>query len=445
MEYFMLLVIILSFLSFSFLSTAHSLTELSTESNGFTTDLIHRDSIISPFYNPTSSHQDRIIKALQRSKLRADYFSLSSSASGIIPSAEMIAARGVYLMKLNVGTPPIEIHLYFDTGSIVTWTQCAPCYNCFRQNLPLFNPKASSTYKTVSSNSKTCKSVDGSYSRARDNTCSYALTYMNKSYSRGIVSSDTLRFNSTVLRDFIFGCGYENAGTYGVNMCGIIGLGKGQGSLITQMGPRIGGKFSYCLRYHDPFSNSSESSKIHFGNKAVVSGSGSVSTRLYFFRHVYAVGLKGISVGKKKLVLTNSLSNSSKILGLFNEKIIVDSGATLTYLPKKMYSALEAAMRKEIKLQHADPVDEMLRVCYKAPPDGKMKGIPVVTFHFVGADVKLSALNTFLKVSESVYCLGFVPRIGVTVFGNLAQLNFLVGYDIKKMTISFKPTDCSKP
>lgn len=37
-----------------------------------------------------------------------------------------------------------------------------------------------------------------------------------------------------------------------------------------------------------------------------------------------------------------------------------------------------------------------------------------------------------------------VPLYGLYLFGNLLQRNVLVGYDLVKNEVSFKPTDCSK-
>ncbi|KAI3448973.1 hypothetical protein Pfo_005638 [Paulownia fortunei] len=442
MAVFKSLCIILSILSFVFLST-FSLTELNND--GFSTDLIHRDCLISPLHNSTASYWDLVNKALQRSKSRADYFSFRSFASGT-PTTEVMASHGDFLMKLSIGTPPFEINGIVDTASVLSWTQCAPCDNCFPQKLPIFTPRESSTYKVVPGNSKLCKYLGGRSSILGDNICRYSLYYLDSSYSHGAISSDTVTINSTSgspisQRNFIFGCGYENLGKFNEEASGVIGLGGGPGSLITQMNSVIGGKFSYCLVSHGH--RNPRSSKMHFGSKAVVSGAGVISTGLHIFRNSYALRFKGISVGKKKLAMTN-LSNSSslsKILGFLNERIIVDSGTILTHLPKKLYYPLEAEVKKEIKLEHADS-KEMLRLCYKTP-DGKMRG-PIVTVHFVGANVKLYPANTFLKVSENVHCLGFVPHDGVAIFGNLAQINFLVGYDLRRKTVSFKQTDCSK-
>ncbi|KAK4397485.1 Aspartyl protease AED1, partial [Sesamum angolense] len=137
--------------------------------------------------------------------------------------------------------------------------------------------------------------------------------------------------------NFGFGCGYENLGNFN-EASGVIGLGAGPGSLVNQMNSVIGGKFSYCVLSQSDIKNY-RSSRIHFGSNCVVSGASIVSTGLHIFRNSYTLRFKGISVGKKKLAMTR-LSNSlslSKILGFFNEPIIIDSGTVLTHLPKKLY------------------------------------------------------------------------------------------------------------
>lgn len=43
-----------------------------------------------------------------------------------------------------------------------------------------------------------------------------------------------------------FGCGSDNMGTF-IGVDGLVGLGKGQLSLVSQLGASVGGLFSYCL------------------------------------------------------------------------------------------------------------------------------------------------------------------------------------------------------
>lgn len=104
------------------------------------------------------------------------------------------------------------------------------------------------------------------------------------SYSNGVVSTETIIFQSTSLGQtvslpqIIIGCGQNNSGLFNEDGSGMIGLSRGSMSLISQMDSSIDGKFSYCLV--PAFSQLNSSSKVSFGNNAVVSGATVVSTLL---------------------------------------------------------------------------------------------------------------------------------------------------------------------
>ena len=63
--------------------------------------------------------------------------------------------------------------------------------------------------------------------------------------------------------------------------------------------------------------------------------------------------------------------------------------------------------------------------------------------HFTGADVRLSPLNAFVKVSEDMVCMSMIPTTEVAIYGNFAQMDFLVGYDLETRTVSFQRMDCT--
>ena len=113
----------------------------------------------------------------------------------------------------------------------------------------------------------------------------------------------------------------------------------------------------------------------------------------------------------------------------------------MTYLPLDIYSWLESAVRSEIGSKTVSDPLGILSLCYRVSTNLTM---PVITAHFAGADLKLNHFNTFIKTSTEVACLAFAPSIIVAIFGNVAQMNFLVGYDLSKGTVSFKPSDCGK-
>lgn len=89
-----------------------------------------------------------------------------------------------------------------------------------------------------------------------------------------------------------------------------------------------------------------------------------------------------------------------------------------------------------------DP-SRILELCYAAMDINDLN-IPVITTHFAGgAAVKLLPLNTFIPVAPNVTCFTFMPTSKSAVFGNLAQVHFLIGYDLHKIRFSFKPTVCA--
>jgi hypothetical protein len=219
----------------------------------------------------------------------------------------------------------------------------------------------------------------------------------------------------------------------------MIGLGHGPLSLVSQLGSSIGRKFSYCLV---PFLNANTSSKLIFGHKAIVSGMGTVSTPLVqgIINSFYYTNLEAFSVGDIIIKLELSTYGPNK-----QANTIIDSGSTLTYLPYAIYSRLESAMAAMIKLKRTKDPTQQMSLCYKTT--SKMLDVPTIIAHFSGADVHLKAVNTFIQIDHEVMCFAFVTNKfypGVVVFGNIAQQNFLVGFDLQKNIVSFKPTDCTK-
>jgi hypothetical protein len=100
-----------------------------------------------------------------------------------------------------------------------------------------------------------------------------------------------------------------------------------------------------------------------------------------------------------------------------------------------------------IKLQRVNdsgPIHELNLLCYQSTIDELE--VPIITAHFIGADLQLKALNTFIQVDDKIVCFAFTSYGyfgGAATFGYIAQHNFLVGYDFQKKIVSFKPSDCT--
>ncbi|KFK31747.1 hypothetical protein AALP_AA6G154000 [Arabis alpina] len=370
----------------------------SSSPNGFTIDLIHRRS---------------------NSSRRLPY----TDQLGGSPYANTVFDNTQYLMKLQIGTPPFEIEVVIDTGSEILWTQCLPCLNCYNQLAPMFDPSKSSTYKE-----KRCKKSDQS--------CPYELIYGDGSYSKGVFATDTVTIQSTsgkafVMPEFTFGCGHNNSGTLSPNTSGIVGLDLGALSLTSQMGEKYYGVFSYCF-------SAKGSSKINFGDNAIVSGAGTVSTDLFMKTEkpgYYYLNLDAISVGANRIETLGTPFHAS------DGNMIIDSGSTYTHLPQGYCNQVKEAVESFVQADRVTVPDVQL-LCYNSD---SIEIFPVITMHFSGgADLVLERYNMY-GVSRGVACMTLVcgDPTQLAIFGNRAQNNILVGYDPSSLLVSFKPTDCS--
>ncbi|KAK7343140.1 hypothetical protein VNO80_26103 [Phaseolus coccineus] len=416
-----------------------NLYSLEALDGGFSVEMIHRDSSKSPFYSSKETPFQRVANAMRRSINRVNHFN-QSSVSPNTPKTIVVPDLGEYLMSYSVGTPPFNVYGILDTGSDIIWLQCQPCKKCYPQPTPLFDSSKSTTYRTFPCTSNTCKSVLGTFcSHVPDKHCEYYINYMDGTLSQGELSEETLSLSSTNGTEIQFpgiliGCGRYNTIAFVRANSGIVGLGRGSGSLINQLGPSIGGKFSYCLV--PALSQSNSTSKLNFGDAAAVSGVGTVSTPL-FSRNgdaLYYLRLEALSVGSNRIEYGSSVGGSGNI--------VIDSGTTLTVLPNDVYSKLETAVANAVMLLRVGDPNQVLNLCYEATFDEL--DVPVITAHFTGADVPLYYVNTFTQVAEEVVCLAFMASQTGPVFGNLAQQNILVGYDLQQNSVSFRNTDCTQ-
>ncbi|KAK6131983.1 hypothetical protein DH2020_034275 [Rehmannia glutinosa] len=303
-----------------------SLSQATKINAAITVDLIHRDSPVSPFYDPSQMCFDRITNSFRRSfspslNLAKSFYSTSNS-----PQAPLTPIPGEYLMKIQIGTPPVEILAIVDTGSDLTWTQCLPCPECYKQEAPLFDPKNSKTYTNVSCNSLECQLSDSLDCSENATSCKYDVLYQNYSFSRGDVALETFTFDPNVtFPNVVFGCGHESDGDFSEKISGIVGLGGGRVS----------------IRAYDTF---------------------------------YYAAIEGFGVGKKKSEYNYSVSKSDSNKASLGQ-IIIDSGTTLTVLPRYLYQGLKSAMEKAFinGKRVTDPRGFIDGLCYEVGSNGGLK------------------------------------------------------------------------
>ncbi|KAI4333294.1 hypothetical protein L6164_018124 [Bauhinia variegata] len=397
-------------------------TKAPLPSTGFSIDLIHRDlSPLSPFYNSSMTPSERVRKAAQRSISRFDE---NKAQTDIMHNLN----KGDYLMKFFIGSPPVETLAVADTGSDLIWVPCLPCGNCNQQTA--FDPAKSSTFKVENCDSQACNSLQ-IHSCGNSNQCRYRYSYGDKTYTIGDLATESINFGSTngqaaSFPESVFGCGYDNHqfGRSESPTTGLVGLGRGALSLVSQLSDQLGHKFSYCL-------SPSSSSKLKFGSEATISGNGVVSTPIFSEKDpsFYYLNLEGISVGQKTIQTGKTDGN-----------IVIDSGTTLTILETSFYNNLRAAVVEAIGVQEVQNPPQEFDLCYTS---GSVQQFPSFVFHFTSADIKLQTENMFTGVGN-LLCFSAVPSDGLSLFGNIAQINFHVKYDNEENKVSFAPADCTK-
>ncbi|KHN48849.1 Aspartic proteinase nepenthesin-1 [Glycine soja] len=142
----------------------------------------------------------------------------------------------------------------------------------------------------------------------------YLHQYGENSIIIGRLNYDTIGFGSTGMEQSgvtfpksIFGCVFYSNFRFKISTkaYGIVDLGSGPLSLASQLGGRIGHKFSYCMV---PFSSTS-TGKLKFGSMAPTNGV--VSTPLMInpsYPSYYVLNLEGITIGQKKVGPSKGIS-----------------------------------------------------------------------------------------------------------------------------------------
>ncbi|KAF8020044.1 hypothetical protein BT93_G0669 [Corymbia citriodora subsp. variegata] len=217
---------------------------------------------------------------------------------------------GEFVVTIGLGTPKVDLTLIFDTGSDITWTQCKPCPGCYPQQDPLFEPSKSTT-----SSNPPCSA----------SKCTYSIDYADGSHSNGYYVRDLLTLTPEYkFPDFIFGCGQNNSQDFG-SMAGILGLGQGGTTLISQIASEFSQIFCYCIPGRE-----TSNGYLLFGMEALSNCQTDSYTPIISDPNnpsFYFVNLVGIAFGKQKISFSSESQQSSP------PRTIIDSGTTFTRLP----------------------------------------------------------------------------------------------------------------
>ncbi|KAJ8769124.1 hypothetical protein K2173_000899 [Erythroxylum novogranatense] len=411
--------------------------------NGFRVKLKHVDS------DKNLTKFERIQHGMKRGRHRMERLKamvLAAASSSASVDAPVVAGNGEFLMEIAIGTSPTAYSAIMDTGSDLIWTQCQPCKQCYDQPTPIFDPRKSSTFSKLSCSSQLCEAL--SQAATCKDGCQYLYTYGDYSSTQGIMATETFTFGEVSVPAVGFGCGEDNEGDGFTQGGGLVGLGRGPLSLVSQLKePR----FSYCLT---SIENTKGTSTLLMGTLAskgvndTSSSSSSSTIKTTPLIHnpsqpsFYYLDLQGISIGGNRLpIQTSTFSLQDDGTG----GLIIDSGTTISYLEDSGFSLVKKEFKSQINLPVDNSGSTGLDLCFTLPSDATEVDVPKMILHFKDADLELPAENYMIADTNlGILCLAMGSSSGMSIFGNVQQQNMLIIHDLEKETVSFLPTNCDK-
>ncbi|KAK4275585.1 hypothetical protein QN277_018641 [Acacia crassicarpa] len=393
-----------------------------------------------------------------------EYISSGNFSKQMVATLEsgVTLGSGEYFIDVFIGTPPKHFSLILDTGSDLNWIQCEPCFACFDQNGPHYNPKDSTSHKNINCDDPRCELVSSPdppqpcNKDRKSHTCPYFYWYGDSSNTTGDFASETFTVNLTnpngkselkLVENVMFGCGHWNRGLFH-GAAGLLGLGRGPLSFASQLQSLYGHSFSYCLV--DRNSDTNVTSKLIFGEDKDLLGDPGLNFTSFVggkenpVDTFYYLQIKSLMVDGE--ILKEIPENTWALTPEGSGGTIIDSGTTLTYFAEPAYQILKEAFEKRIKGYHKVEGYAPLGPCYNVSGLEKIE-IPDFGILFAdGAVWNLPVENYFIEIEpERVVCLAILgtPRNGLSIIGNYQQQNFHILYDTKKSRLGYAPMNCA--
>ncbi|KAI0519501.1 hypothetical protein KFK09_006950 [Dendrobium nobile] len=336
----------------------------------------------------------------------------------------------LYIVNIGLGTPTNSFTVAIDTGSDLTWTQCVPCDNCYTQKDPFYDPTQSSTFADIPCNSQYCIDLEN-FGCSSTSTCLYHEIYGDGSYTNGSFIQDTFTFSDDAIPNFRYGCGHNNSVSFG-KADGVLGLGRGVVSIISQTTQLYNNVFSYCLP-----SGTTTIGYLELGSF----GPDVEFTPMLTNQNLpsfYFLKLIAISIGGARLALSPTVFT--------DPGTILDSGTTISRLPPTAYFALRDIFRQYmIDIPKAPPLS-LLDTCYNFT-NYEIVNVPSIALIYDGEVTTTLDFNGIVYMNDnSQVCLAFTANNDdseLVIIGNVQQRRFEVVYDVGNLKIGFAAKGCS--
>ncbi|KAL1214236.1 Aspartyl protease AED3 [Cardamine amara subsp. amara] len=358
-----------------------------------------------------------------------------------VASGNQLLHTGNYVVRARLGTPPQLMFMVLDTSNDAVWLPCSGCSGCSTAApAASFNPNSSSTYSTVSCSTAQCTQARGLTcpSSSPPSICSFNQSYGGDSSFTANLVQDTLTLASDVIPNFSFGCINSVSGN-SLPPQGLMGLGRGPTSLVSQTTSLYSGVFSYCLPSFRSF---------YFSGSLKLGLAGQPRSIRYtpLLRSLhrpslYYVNLTGVSVGSVQVPVDPMYLTFDSNTGAGT---IIDSGTVITRFTQPVYEAIRDEFRKQLK----GPFSTLgaFDTCFTADNEDVA---PKITLHMTSLDLKLPMENTLIHSSAgTLACLSMagIPQNAnavLNVIANLQQQNLRILFDVANSRLGIAPEPCN--
>ncbi|KAL2536882.1 Eukaryotic aspartyl protease family protein [Forsythia ovata] len=349
---------------------------------GSTIQVIHVNSPCSPFRSKTHlSWEDTVLQMQSADKERLIYLSSLVAGRSIVPvaSGRQITQNPTYILRAKVGTPPQTLLMAMDTSSDAAWIPCSGCAGC---GGTAFDTAKSTSFKNLSCGAAQCKQVPNP--SCAGTTCGFNMTYGSSSIAASLVQ-DTVTLATDPVPGYTFGCVQKATGS-SIPAQGLLGLGRGPLSLLSQTQNLYKATFSYCLpSYKSP--NFSGSLRL---------GPNSQPIRIKYTQllknprrsSLYYVNLVGIKVGKGLVKIPPTAFAHDPNTG---SGTVIDSGTVFTRLVQPAYIAVRDAFRRRMGNAVVSSLGGF-DTCYTVPVT-----VPTISFMFSGMNMTLAQDNFLIR------------------------------------------------
>ncbi|CAI0549017.1 unnamed protein product [Linum tenue] len=409
------------------------------QDHGSTLRVFHIFSPCSPFRPPNpaaaSSWEESVLQLQAKDQARLLYLSSLVAKRSVVPiaSGRQIVQSPTYILRAKIGTPPQTMLMALDTSSDAAWIPCNGCVGC--PSSSLFDSHKSTTFKSLGCQSPQCKQVPNP--TCGGSACMFNMTYGGSSIAANL-SSDTVTLASDPVRGYTFGCIQKATGS-SVPPQGLLGLGRGPLSFLSQTQSLYKSTFSYCL---PSFKSLNFSGSLRLGPVAQ-------PQRIKYTpllknprrSSLYYVNLVGIKVGRKVVDIPAGALAFNPTTG---SGTIIDSGTVFTRLVTPAYTAVRDEFRRRVGRNVTVTSLGGFDTCYSAPIVP-----PTITLQFAGLNVSLPAENIMIhSTAGSTSCLAMAAAPGnvnsvVNVIANMQQQNHRILFDVPNSRIGVAREQCT--